>query len=159
MLSGRRSSSVWVVQNRLSILLGCGVWVLLAVLVPQIIIFAAEALTLLLERLNVSVLLRQLVLQLSNLSSAACLSKFVRLLARSLGVTFVALDFLFETEGVEDHHVGAVEDEREEEGEAAKVHVALGVEFAGLHFHAAGAFEHSGAFMDVSDADGLGLWP
>ena len=142
-------------KNRLSILFGCGIRVLLAVLIPQIPILAAQALTLLLERLDIPILLRQLILQLSNLSSTTCLGKFVGLLARSLGVTFIALDFLFETEGVEDHHIGAVEDEGKEEGEAAKVHVALGVEFAGLHFHAAGAFEHGGAGLDISDAQGL----
>ena len=143
------------VKNPLPILLGRGIRVLLAVLITQISIFAAEALTLLLERLNISILLRQLVLQLSNLSSTTCLSKLVGVLAGSLGVTFITLDFLFQTERVQDHHIGAIEDEGEEEGEAAKVHVALGVEFAGLHFHAAGAFEHSGAGLAVSDAEDL----
>ncbi len=34
------------------------------------------------------------------------------------------------------HHVGAVEDEGKEEGEATEVHVALGIELAGLNLHA-----------------------
>ena len=142
-------------ENRLSILFGCGIRVLLAVFIPQIPVFAAEALTLLLKCLNIPILLRQLVLQLSNLSSTTCLSQFVGLLARSLRITFVALDFLFEAEGVEDHDISAVEDERKEEGEAAEIHVALRVKFAGLHFHAAGAFEHGRTGFDISDARGL----
>lgn len=56
-----------------------------------------------------------------------------------LGVTFVFLDLLLETEGVEDQGVGAVEDEGKEQREATEVHVALRVEFAGLDFHALGA--------------------
>ena len=131
---------------------------MLAVLIPQIPIFAAEALTLLLERLNVPILLRQQVLQLANLSGTTCLGQPVRILARRFGVTFVALDLLFEAERVEDHDVGAVEDEGEEEGEATKIHVALRVEFAGLHFHAAGAFKHGRADLEISDAQGLDVW-
>lgn len=34
------------------------------------------------------------------------------------------------------HHVGAVEDQRKEERKTAEVHVALGVELAGLDLHA-----------------------
>ena len=150
------SSNVWVLpENPLSVLLGCRIRVLLAVLIAQISIFTTETLTLLLERLNIPILLRQLVLQLANLSGTTCLSELVQVFARSLGVTLVALDFLFETESVEDHDIGAVEDEGEEEGEATKIHVALGVELAGLHFHAARAFEHGGAGLDISDAGSL----
>ena len=157
MLSRQSSSNVWVLpESPLSVLLGCRVRILLAVLIAQISIFATEALTLLLEGLNVPILLRQLVLQPANLSGTTCLSKLVRVFARSLGVTLVALDLLFETESVEDHDIGAVEDEGEEEGEATKIHVALGVELAGLHFHAAGAFEHGGTGPDISDAGSLG---
>ena len=157
MPSRQSSSNVWVLlENPLSILLGCRIRILLAELVAQISIFTTETLTLLLERLDVPILLRQLVLQLANLSGTTCLSKLVRIFARSLGVTFVALDFLFEAESVKDHDIGAVEDEGEEEGEAAKIHVALGIELAGLHFHAARAFEHGGAGLDISDAGSLG---
>ena len=143
-------------ENPLSVLLGCRIGILLAVLISQISIFTTEALTLLLERLNVPILLRQLILQPADLPGTTCLSKLIRIFARSLGVTLEALDFLFETESIEDHDIGAVEDEGEEEGEAAEIHVALGVELAGLHFHAARAFEHGGTGLDISDAGSLG---
>ena len=135
MPSRQSSSNVWVLpENPLPVLLGCRIRILLAVLISQISIFTTEALTLLLERLNVPILLRQLVLQPANLAGTTCLRKLVRIFARSLGVTLVALDFLFEAESVKDHDISAVEDEGEEEGEAAKIHVALGVELAGLHW-------------------------
>ena len=157
MPSRQSSSNVWLLPvNPLSVLLGRRIRILLAVLISQISIFTLEALTLLLERLNVPILLCQLVLQLANFSGTTCLSKLVRILARSLRVTLVALDLLFETESVEDHDIGAVEDEGEEEGEAAEIHVALGVELAGLHFHAAGAFEHGGTGLDISYVGSLG---
>ena len=78
------------------------------------------------------------------------MSKLVTLFALGLWVAFVALDGLFETEGLKDEDVGAVEDQGQEEGEAAEVHVALGVEFAGLDFHAAGAFKHGLAVVHTS---------
>ena len=131
--------------HHLSILLRRRIGILLAELIPQIPILATESLTLFLQRLDIPLLLRQLVLQFANLARVAGLGEFVGFLARGFGVAFVAFDFFFEAEGVEYHDVGAVQDEGEEEGEAAEVHVALGVEFAGLDFHAAGAFEHGGA--------------
>lgn len=124
----------------LPVLLGSGVGV--AHLVAKIVVFAAKTLTLLLECLDITVLLSQLVLQLTNLSSTTCLSEPIRFLALGFWVTFIALDLLFKTEGVENHHVGAVKDQGEEESEAAEVHVALGVKFAGLDFHPAGTFKH-----------------
>lgn len=42
---------------------------------------------------------------------------------------------LLKAENIEDHDVGTVEDERQEQGEAAEIHVALRVELAGLNLH------------------------
>ena len=50
-------------------------------------------------------------------------------------VTLDPLDFLLETQGVENHDIGAVKDQRQEESKAAEVHVALRIEFARLNFH------------------------
>lgn len=55
------------------------------------------------------------------------------------GVALHLLDCVLETDLLEDHGVGTVQNEREEQCEAAEVHVALGVEFAGLYFGALGA--------------------
>lgn len=74
-------------------------------------------------------------------------------LSLSLGVSLILLKLGLELESLENlknvrkvhffrvvastyHHVGAVEDQRKEQGEATKVHVALGVELAGLNLHA-----------------------
>lgn len=121
-------------------------------------IFPAQALTLLLHGFKLPILLCQLVLKRSNLPSTTSLLQFLCILALGLGVTFVALDFLFETEGVEDHAVCAIEDEGKEEGETAEVHVALGIELARLHFHAFGAGHCRTISVSVwIDWDGMGV--
>ncbi len=121
--------------------------VLAANLITEAVVFAAEALTLLLECLHVTVLLRQLVLQLADLSGTSSLRQPLRLFPLGFWVAFVLLDLLFEAESVENHDIGAVEDQRQEEGEATEVHVTLRVEFAGLDFHTSGAFKHGRAGM------------
>lgn len=122
----------------LPILLRRSVRIRLTILIPHIPILPLQALTLLLHGLQILVLLRELILQPADLPRIARLVQLVGVFAAALAVALVALDFLFEAQHVEDHDVGAVEDQREEEREAAEVHVALGVEFAGLHFHAFG---------------------
>lgn len=133
------------IDKRVSLLVFLGSRIRLADAVAHVAILALETLGLLLEGVEVSILLSELVLQFSDFAGPARLGQALGLFAAGLGVAFVALDFLLEAEGVRDHDVGAVQDEGEEEREAAEVHVALGVEFAGLDFHAAGAFEHGGA--------------
>ena len=123
----------------LPILPRCAVRVLCAELIPKIVILTTQSLTLLLERLQVPILLGQLILQLGDLTETTGLVELLRLLALGFGVTFVALDLLLKLERLEYHGVGAVEDQRKEQGEAAEVHVALGVEFTGLYLHTFGA--------------------
>lgn len=136
----------------LPVLLRHDIGIRLSKLITKVPILATKALALLLQRLNIAILFRQQVLQLANLARPARLNEALGVFAFGGGVTFVALDFLFETEHVEDHDVGAVEDQREEEREAAEVHVALGVEFARLHFHAFGAADGrgTGVFLAIA---------
>lgn len=108
-------------------------------MVAHVVVLPAQAFTLLLHCLQLTILLGQPILQLANLTRLAGLRELLRFLTLGLWVALVALDLVFEPERVEDHDVGAVEDEGEEEGEAAEVHVALRVEFAGLDLHAFGA--------------------
>lgn len=104
-------------------------------LVAKSVVLVGETLALLLQSLELAVLLPQCLLELRNLAELAGLAK-TRLALLALGVTTSkALVLLLETEDFEDHGVGAVEDERQEECEAAKVHVALRVELAGLDLH------------------------
>lgn len=105
-------------------------------LVSETVVLVGETLSLLLECLNVLVLLLELRLQLRNLAKIAGLAELVRGLVARGGVTLESLVLLLKTQDVKDHDVGAVENERQEEGEAAKVHVALRVELASLYFHA-----------------------
>ena len=138
----------------LPVLLRSGI--LRAHLIAEIVVFAAETLTLFLEGLNVTILLGQLVLQFANLPGSASLGESFRLLTLSLWVTFVALDLLFETESVEDHDICPVEDQGQEEGEATEVHIALRVELACLDFHTSRPFEHGRARMTFSSRiDGI----
>lgn len=100
--------------------------------VAETVIFLLETIALLLEDLNVTLLLGKLLLEVSNLVELASLCQLVGLFTTGRLVTGETLDFIFKTESVEDHDVGSIEDKREEQGEAAKVHVTLSVEFAGL---------------------------
>lgn len=106
-------------------------------LVSETVVFGGETLALLLKSFDVTVLGSELLLEAGNLANVTGVVETASALA--LGNRRVALHgsvLLLEAKDIKDHGVGAVEDEREEEGEAAKVHVALGVELAGLDFHA-----------------------
>lgn len=122
-------------MTNLSALLGRRSAALGRQLIADIVVLALKTLTLLLESLDILLTLDKLLLETANLTGLTSFSELVGLLAVDVGA-FVALDLLFETEDVEDHHVSAVEDQGEEEREAAEIHVALGVELAGLDFHA-----------------------
>lgn len=111
-----------------------GLFVLLAllglgglVLVTEIIVALVQTLALLLEGLEVQVLLGELLLKGSDL---------VRGLDGGVLVAVVDANALLEADDVLDHDIGAVEDQGKEQGEAAEVHVALGVKLAGLDFGA-----------------------
>ncbi|KAJ6262092.1 hypothetical protein Dda_2897 [Drechslerella dactyloides] len=102
-------------------------------LVAQFIVRPPETLSLILQRLQIEVLLAQLLLE----GLVVC--------DGLVAVRAADLDFLFEAEDIGDEDVRAIEDQGEEEGEAAKVHVALGVKLAGLDFGAFVAEDGSGA--------------
>ena len=105
-------------------------------LVAESVVLVGKTLALLLHSLKLAVLLPQSLLELRNLAELASVAK-ARLALLALGVTnSKALVLLLKTEDFEDHGVGAVEDEGKEQSEAAQVHVALGVELAGLDLHA-----------------------
>lgn len=116
----------------LSVLLGSAVRVA-SNLVTKTVVLGRETLSLLLESLNVTVLGSKLLLQAADLANALGLVELGVL--RSVGALQLSV-LKLETEDVKDHTVGAVEDQREEEGEATEVHVALGVELASLDLHA-----------------------
>ena len=97
-----------------------------------------ETLALLLEVLDVAVALPDSLLELGHLTEFASGAE-TRLALLALGVAASeTLVLLLKAQDFEDHGVGAVEDQGEEEGEAAEVHVALGVELAGLDLHTLG---------------------
>lgn len=102
-------------------------------LVTKTVVLGGETLSLLLKSLNVTVLGSKLLLQTADLANAAGLVELGVL--GSIGTLHLSV-LKLETEHLEDHGVGAVEDQREEEGEAAEVHVALRVELASLDLHA-----------------------
>lgn len=108
-------------------------------LVTQTVVFAGKTLTLLLQGLNVTVLRIELLLQTSDLAGVSSLGKAGRILSTSLLVALEDLDLVFKAKNLKDHGVGAVEDKRQEKGEAAEVHVTLRVELPGLDFHAVSA--------------------
>jgi len=99
------------------------------------LVLIAEPVGLLLQHVDVAIPLLQLILQAADFSNITSIGELLLRFVASKLVAVEALDLLLQTQDVEDHGVGAVEDEGEEEGEAAEVHVALGVEFAGLDFH------------------------
>ena len=103
-------------------------------LVAHAVVLLLHLLDLLLQVLHVTILGSELVLELTNLTGATNLLERGALLGACLSL--VVLELLLEAEGVENHNVGAVEDEREEQGKSAQVHVALRVELAGLDLHA-----------------------
>lgn len=92
-----------------------------------------QLLALLLEVLEILLLLLQFLAQGTNLSGLACGSELSTLLGIVAG-TLVSSETVLKAHGLDDHDVSAVEDEGEEEGEAAEVHVTLRVELASLDF-------------------------
>ena len=108
-------------------LLGSGV------LVAELIVALVKLLALLLESLEVLVLDLELLSETGELTGLASGGKLLSLLGVALG-TLVRANLVLKTHHLEDHNIGAVKDERQEEGETTKVHVALRVELAGLDF-------------------------
>ena len=98
-------------------------------------VLAGQSLGLLLQGLKITVLGGEFFLQTTDLAKVTGLRKTSGVLAASLLVALEVFDLVLETEEVENHGVGTVEDQGQEEGETAEVHVALGVELPGLHFH------------------------
>lgn len=86
---------------------------------------------LLLEGLDILVAELDLALEARDLAGVTGHGELLRLLGVLVG-TLELLELLLETEDLEDHDVGTVEDQGEEESETAEVHVALGVELASL---------------------------
>lgn len=125
MLSGRLAFGVW--RLNLFRLLDFTINILGSHLVAEVIVALVQLLTLLLQGLQVRLFLGQLLLQLSHLGRLALLVALVALKRPNL---------VLEMHVVEEDVVHAVQDERQEEGEAAEVHVALGVELAGLDLEA-----------------------
>lgn len=104
-----------------------------SVLVAELVVALVELFALLLEGLEVLFLKLELLSETGELTGLTGGSKLLSLLSVVLG-TLVRADLVLETHHLDDHNVGTVKDERKEEGEAAKVHVALRVELAGLDF-------------------------
>jgi hypothetical protein len=107
---------------------------LAADLVAHAVVLGLHALDLLLQVLHVAVFAGELLLERTDLASTTHILE--GLCTLYAGVALDGLDFLLEAENIENHDVGAVEDEGQEQGEAAEVHVALRVELAGLNLHA-----------------------
>ena len=60
------------------------------------------------------------------------------------------------------HHVGTVEDQGQEERETTEVHVALGIELAGLDLHALVSENGStrrGQYMSISEGFHCAIYP
>lgn len=113
----------------LFVLLGRSILLGAAVLLSQGVVLLMEAGSLLLEGGNILLTQLNLALEARNLARIAS-----RGLLGVLPGAFVLLKLLLEAEHLEDHDVGPVEDQGQEEGKAAKVHVTLRVELARLHF-------------------------
>lgn len=136
--------SGWKQESRLPGLLDLAILLGSSVLVAQLIVSLVELLALLLEVLKVLLLLLELLAQTSNLTGLAGDGELLALLGVLLGA-LVGAEAVLEAHDLNDHDVGSVEDEREEEGEATEVHVALRVELAGLDFEAFVAHDGSTA--------------
>jgi hypothetical protein len=107
---------------------------LAADLVAHAVVLGLHALDLLLQVLHVTILAGKLLLESTDLASTTNLLEGFS--ALDAGIALEVLDLLLEAENIENHDVGAVENEGQEQGEAAEVHVALRVELAGLNLHA-----------------------
>lgn len=119
-------------SGSLFVLLGGSILLRLGILLRQGIVLAVQTSGLLLEVLEVLVLLGQRLLKTSDLTRLPGHGELLGLFGVLVGA-LVVLDLLLKTQDLENHNVRPVEDEGEEKGEAAEVHVALGVELAGLH--------------------------
>ena len=104
-------------------------------LISELVVLSGQTLALLLQSLNVVLTSLELLLESSDLSHITSSSQLSRILATGPLVALVHLNLVFKTKDIEDHGVSAVQDEGEEKGEAAEVHVALRVKLAGLDFH------------------------
>lgn len=128
---------------RLFILACTGGRLCLTILLAQIVIFAREALSLLFQGLDIDIALLDLLLEAGNLaglSGDGKLLTFLGLLVSAL----ILLDLLFEAQHIQDHCVGSVQDQRQEQCEAAEIHVSLAVELAGLDFESLMAHHYGG---------------
>lgn len=134
-------------SRHLFVLAGASRGLCLAVLLTEVVVLAAQALSLLPQRLDIAVLLLNLGTEAGDLAGLAGRGQLLRLLSLAVGA-LVLLKLLLETQDFQDHDVGAVQDEREEEGEAAEVHVTLAVELAGLDLEA--FVTHNRAVVGVS---------
>lgn len=103
------------------------------VLLSELIVLLGKLSALLLESLKVLVLVSNLLLEAGDLAGITGGGKLLALLGVLLG-TLVGAELVLQAHDLDNHDVGAVQDEREEEGKSAKVHVALGVELACLDF-------------------------
>lgn len=112
--------------------------------VTQEVVFAGQAFALLLKSLDVTILGLNKFGQTTDLANGASLGDASGVLATGLLVAVEETNAVLKTEDLEDHGVGAVENQGEEESESTEVHVALRVELAGLNLHAVGT-EVSGA--------------
>lgn len=140
------------VSNSLFILAGASGGLGGSVLLGQLVVLLLEALRLLLEGGDIAVLLIELAAEGADLASLAGLGQLGALLGVAVGA-LILLELLLKAKDIEDHHVRAVEDEREEQGEAAEVHVALRVELARLDFEALMA--HDGAVLSLTRSASL----
>lgn len=104
-------------------------------LIAQSVVLASQPLTLLLEVLDVTILGFNFFLKSTDLADRASFGDAGRVFATGLLVAVEDANAVLKTKDLEDHGVGAVEDEREEEGESTQIHVALRVELAGLDLH------------------------
>lgn len=108
-------------------------------LVSHVVVLLLQTFRLTLHGLHICLERLVLLPQLGELASLTSGSKLVRALLRSgVGALQLAV-LLFQAEHIQNHGVGAVEDQGEEQGETTEIHVALGVELASLDFHSVGA--------------------
>lgn len=109
-------------------------------LIPQLMVLPLQAFDLLLQHRHIPILGLELLLQPRHLVLVSTLGNLLP----------QQLHFILQAQHLEYHDVRTVQDQRQEQREAAQVHVALGVEAAGLDLHALGAEGGGGSAIDVS---------
>ena len=124
--------------------------VCLVVFDAQVIVLLLQSLCLALHRLQLLVLLSQLSLQLCNLIRSSFLRQLVCIFVCSLRIALILEQLVLKTECIEYEHIRTVQDDREEQSTATKVHVALRVETACLNFGSLGSKCSSSALHVVS---------